>query len=146
MILAPLSFRVNPGLNKRTARQKLQHAVAVGWLTRPEGCGECGGTPVDAHHPDYSKPLDVAWLCPPCHGKRHRRTHCPQGHEYTAENTITKKNGKKYCRICVNAGARKYYAKRRRNRGAKVTNGNSVNETCVPPLGYHLQFSKGIVQ
>ena len=29
-----------------------------------------------------------------------RRTHCPQGHEYTAANTLRNK-GKRYCRACA---------------------------------------------
>lgn len=31
-------------------------------------CEVCGSTNVDAHHDDYSKPLDVRWLC-----RRHHR-------------------------------------------------------------------------
>lgn len=31
-----------------------------------------------------------------------RKTHCPQGHEYTKENTLHKKRGR-YCRICQRA-------------------------------------------
>ena len=34
-----------------------------------------------------------------------RKTHCPQGHEYTAENTRIDRNGKRHCRTCD--GARK---------------------------------------
>ncbi len=26
-------------------------------------CSDCGETKVEAHHEDYSKPLDVEWLC-----------------------------------------------------------------------------------
>lgn len=26
---------------------------------------------MQGHHPDYSKPLEVEWLCPRCHGARH---------------------------------------------------------------------------
>lgn len=31
---------------------------------------------------------------------RMARTHCPKGHEYTAENTRIKKNGGRWCRAC----------------------------------------------
>src|SRR4030042_4047067 len=34
-------------------------------------CLLCGVLNVEAHHPDYSKPLDVVWLCP----THHRRVH-----------------------------------------------------------------------
>lgn len=34
----------------------------------PETCEGCGlKKPVERHHPDYSKPLLVVWLCKPCH-------------------------------------------------------------------------------
>src|SRR5690606_6491213 len=38
----------------------------------PEPCEVCGRTDVHAHHTDYSKPLDVVWLCPVHHGEAHR--------------------------------------------------------------------------
>jgi hypothetical protein len=34
-------------------------------------CTECGEEKVDAHHVDYSKPLDVIWLCKQHHLKVH---------------------------------------------------------------------------
>lgn len=43
-----------------------------------------------------------------------RKTHCHQGHEYTLENTTTKrKNGHEYrvCRECQRAAQRRYYPK-----------------------------------
>ena len=35
----------------------------------------CGQTHelIEAHHHDYSKPLDVEWLCPHCHARAHGR-------------------------------------------------------------------------
>lgn len=62
---------------KRSARVTLQNAVREGRLTPSDGCEDCGHDfsefRREAHHEDYSKPLDVAWLCSLCHGKRHRR-------------------------------------------------------------------------
>lgn len=42
-----------------------------------EGCGTAGmqvnGIPsVVAHHDDYNRPLDVRWLCVPCHADWHK--------------------------------------------------------------------------
>jgi len=54
---------------------RAQHAVARaidrGDLIRPATCDECHKEgKVIGHHEDYSKPLEVQWLCPKCHGKR----------------------------------------------------------------------------
>jgi hypothetical protein len=40
-------------------------------------------------------------------GERAQRTHCPQGHAYTAENTL-RHGGKRKCRICHNGRQRRY--------------------------------------
>jgi hypothetical protein len=46
-------------------------AIRAGKLVRGP-CEECGTTDnVHAHHDDYSKPLEVRWLCAPCHGYTH---------------------------------------------------------------------------
>lgn len=34
-------------------------------------CKNCGEPLAEKHHHDYSKPLDVEWLCQPCHRKMH---------------------------------------------------------------------------
>lgn len=37
-------------------------------------CEQCGSMDAEMHHHDYSKPLDVRWLCRPCHLSEHGMT------------------------------------------------------------------------
>lgn len=62
------------------ARRKTQWAILTGKLV-PQPCERCGlavmaggKRVVHAHHDDYDKPLDVRWLCRPCHWAVHRET------------------------------------------------------------------------
>lgn len=58
--------------SKYLARQKVERAVAKGQIAKADNCFFCASSDkLQAHHHDYSKPLDVFWLCPPCHGKLH---------------------------------------------------------------------------
>jgi hypothetical protein len=52
------------------ARRALAAAVKSGLLKR-QPCEVCGNADSEAHHDDYSKPLDVMWLCPKHHAERH---------------------------------------------------------------------------
>ena len=52
------------------ARVAVHHAIRRGDLT-PEPCGECGEAKAEAHHDDYTRPLDVRWLCRRCHTAHH---------------------------------------------------------------------------
>jgi hypothetical protein len=59
--------------DRDAARAQLNRAVRRGILQRPTTCEACGRSgKITAHHPDYSKPLDVEWLCYECHGIQHR--------------------------------------------------------------------------
>lgn len=42
---------------------------------KPEHCEQCKkpSKMLHRHHPDYSKPKEIIWLCPPCHGAKHRK-------------------------------------------------------------------------
>lgn len=53
------------------ARIAVSNAIRGGALT-PEPCEVCGHHNVHAHHCDYTKPLDVMWLCSYHHCEWHR--------------------------------------------------------------------------
>lgn len=62
--------RLHP--EKIEARTILNNALRDGRISRGEACFFCGETHrLQAHHPDYTRPLDVFWLCQRCHGKLH---------------------------------------------------------------------------
>lgn len=57
--------------HKSAARRKANRAVKKGILINPGKCENCPSTgPLQKHHDDYSKPLEVRWLCVPCHGAK----------------------------------------------------------------------------
>lgn len=58
------------------AYRHVRKAIRDGVLVRPEFCQKCGCTPgrdsagrlkIQAHHPDYTRPLAIEWLCCQCH-------------------------------------------------------------------------------
>lgn len=52
------------------ARQRVRYAIQRGELTRPDKCEWCGNEgSIEGAHYDYEKPLEVKWLCKPCHAK-----------------------------------------------------------------------------
>lgn len=57
--------------NMQLAHGRLRRAVINGIIAKGQRCEGCGKLPVQAHHDDHSKPLEVMWLCPVCHAGRH---------------------------------------------------------------------------
>ena len=57
---------------KFLAGNLLRNAVRRGEIQR-KPCEECGDTKSHGHHPDYSKPLEVKWLCVKHHMQIHRK-------------------------------------------------------------------------
>lgn len=60
--------------HKHKAHNAASNAVRCGKLIPAKNCEDCGQmSKLQKHHEDYSKPLDVDWLCTKCHGIRHRK-------------------------------------------------------------------------
>lgn len=61
---------------KDRARRTVQRAVRDGRLHKPNACERCDelteARELHGHHEDYSKPLEIEWLCRDCHQERHR--------------------------------------------------------------------------
>jgi len=79
--LAGKNWRLrNP--EKQKAQNILTDAVRRGCVARATACEVCGITKnIHAHHDDYSKPLDVRWLC----AIHHKQAHfCDDGREVMA--------------------------------------------------------------
>lgn len=61
---------VPKGCPKRNARQKVRDHILSGKIKKPEKCEHCKlNNKLEAHHKDYSKPLEVEWVCKSCHVK-----------------------------------------------------------------------------
>ncbi len=63
-----LYSRENP--DKVAARMAIKNALRRGDIER-EPCEECGQPDAHAHHDDYSRHMDVRWLCPTHHNRLH---------------------------------------------------------------------------
>jgi len=57
---------------KHNARVRLQRLVKAG-IIKKLPCERCGNEKSQGHHPDYSKPLEVVWLCQSHHYDIDRR-------------------------------------------------------------------------
>ena len=73
---SPESAQKSIAKRKASGAHQANSAVTVALRSGklvPQPCERCGSTEhVHAHHEDYSKPLEVMWLCRRCHGQRHR--------------------------------------------------------------------------
>lgn len=57
---------------KIAARTKVKHLCKAGKIKRGD-CEGCGKPNAEAHHVDYSQPLNVRWLCRQCHVLEHKK-------------------------------------------------------------------------
>lgn len=56
---------------KSNARATAGVAVRRGKL-KVQPCEKCGASNAEKHHDDYSKPLEIRWLCRGCHMEHHK--------------------------------------------------------------------------
>jgi hypothetical protein len=69
---ALLNYKNNHPL-KYAAQVIVGNAIRNGELIRSKNCSECNSDyKIEGHHDDYTKPLQVKWLCELCHKEWHR--------------------------------------------------------------------------
>lgn len=59
--------------DKVKAWRKVKSATTSNKISKPKSCQVCGKCArLDAHHNDYTKSLEVVWVCRKCHKKIHQ--------------------------------------------------------------------------
>lgn len=61
---------------KRNPLKSRAHSQAIkAHPVPPESCEQCKklSKVLHRHHEDYKKPKEIIWLCPKCHGVKHRK-------------------------------------------------------------------------
>ena len=70
-----LKLRRGKWPEKERARKMIAKRLERGSMVKPNRCEDCGGEfsgrGIQGHHDDYSKPLEVRWLCQRCHRAVH---------------------------------------------------------------------------
>lgn len=79
-------WRKTHPLNAEQRRRDIARSYAGVYLRRGKikrcPCEVCGSTDAQMHHDDYSKPLEVRWLCRKCH-LRGTHSECSRSPELT---------------------------------------------------------------
>ena len=58
--------------DKHKAHRIVTNRLKYGVSLQRKPCERCNNEKSEAHHEDYTRPLDVTWLCRSCHARRHR--------------------------------------------------------------------------
>ena len=90
-------FKDIPKILKDSARRILNLAVRYGKIKR-QPCERCSSENAQAHHEDYSDPLNVVWLCTRHHADRHIELNRKVKKTIKSIKTIVNKNTKKISR------------------------------------------------
>ena len=59
---------------KKEAYRQMKRALASGEIMKPDACEVCGDSDrvLHGHHEDYTKPLQLIWVCRVCHSQIHK--------------------------------------------------------------------------
>ena len=75
---------------KKHARSLATQAINKGIIVKPNICSKClKNIPLHAHHDDYSKPLEIRWLCVKCHWKWHSKNGYSPVKNVKSNNTVS---------------------------------------------------------
>lgn len=81
-------------IDKQKIAMQLCYAVRKGAMKKADYCYGCEKTTIPrnfcGHHPDYTKPYNVIWLCRGCHNKSHGFLTNPKFKHYGKDNNKTK--------------------------------------------------------
>lgn len=64
---------LSPEERKKDICRSYTHVLIVRGVLQKAPCEVCGDVDVHAHHPDYSNPRKVKWLCPFHHRELHKQ-------------------------------------------------------------------------
>ena len=73
---------------RQRANNMLKRAIKAGKIKRPKVCAKClrRSGAIEGHHPDYTEPLKVEWLCLKCHRAKHHKKQVTQYSPYRSYN------------------------------------------------------------
>jgi hypothetical protein len=66
---------------RNKAHEAVARALKKGTLQKQDCC-RCQSPKTIAHHENYDFPLDVVWLCQPCHKQRHKEIEQEKANSY----------------------------------------------------------------
>lgn len=67
----PKHSELSPDAKQKANARAYAHVYRDRGKIKKEDCKTCGSSKSEMHHSDYSKPLEVTWLCRSCHLKEH---------------------------------------------------------------------------